>query len=140
MIDTSIHNNSIVAYNSIKHKLGGVKLKIYNLIKAKGTLRLDQCAHLLGVEKNQISGRFTDLKNSFMIKEVGTFKQGSQPLAEYAAVISQAERNTLREAKLKELRLKIKAVEVAMCYKIPNYAKDVMVKEKISLTKKIKAL
>lgn len=70
-----MHANSLDAYhNEVKPTLKGRKLIVYEAIKKMPKCTMKDVATYLNVPLNTISGRFSQLRDTGFIKEVGSIK------------------------------------------------------------------
>jgi len=68
----SVDQTSIAAYHSILETLPKKRKQVYNTLLALGKASLERIASYMNKRPSDISGRITELKKCFLIKEVFT--------------------------------------------------------------------
>jgi hypothetical protein len=140
-METSIANRN-ATYLAILENLPKKRGKVYEAIKIFGVASTQDIAKYLNVDDSSISGRFTELKRCFLIKEVG-FKDSTKSNNKTITytVTTDEERIDLVNKKFVELRDKKDAlIQDQILHPLCEYSQEVMTKEIAKLETKIKNL
>lgn len=68
--------NSKRAFNKVEASIPSRKKQIVEIIRARGNATLKEVADILGVQRNTISGRFTQLVVAGLIRKTGESRDG----------------------------------------------------------------
>ena len=128
-------------YASLVENLSQSRKLVYDAIKKLGTVSLDKVCFYLGKPKNALSGRITELKSQFFIKEVGIEKSGcSQNSVTLYAITTEAERIELINRRYSELRSEKDALINDYNLDLSSLSKELLKKELGKLSKEQKTL
>jgi predicted transcriptional regulator len=135
-------NNRNATYLAILENLPKQRRKVYEAIKLFGVASVQKIAEYLNCDPSDISGRFTELKNCFLIKEVSTVKsnKSKNKVVQYT-LTTDDERIDLVNKKFVELKNKKDAlIQDQILHPLCEYSQEVITNEIAKIETKIKNL
>lgn len=137
-------NNSIKNRNEAYKMIGNLSEKrtlIWKVILENPNITIQMIAYKLGVPINEVSGRVTELKERFLIKEIGSrYEQSKTKHTCYDIIVDNSERIHLINLRYIELRTQKEDILSDYFFNKKEVTRQILKKELNRISKKITAL
>lgn len=121
------------------HIVGGLpekRLAVYKSIEWFGFASIENICEQLSLPKNEVSGRITELKSLYLIREIGSEKSKKNHTQTVYSIIHESERERLMIESLHETKRSLENVDFNLnC--VTGYSNDILTKEHYKLKSKI---
>jgi len=128
--------NRNVTYIDIVGGLPEKRKAVYQQIEFMGKASIEDISQNLVAGKNEVSGRITELKSLYLIREIGSEKSKKNHIQTVYSIVHESEREGLMIESLHETKRCLENVEFNLnC--VTGYSNDILTKEHDKLKSKI---
>lgn len=120
--------NRNATYINIVGGLPEKRLSVYQSIERLGFASIENICDQLDLPKNEVSGRITELKSLYLVKEVGSEKSKKNHSQTVYSIVHESEREGLMIESLHEEKRRFENLQFNLT-KVTGFANDIIVKE-----------
>lgn len=120
--------NRNATYIDIVGGLPEKRLSVYKSIEWFGSASIENICEQLSLPKNEVSGRITELKSLYLIKEIGSEMSKKNHSQTVYGIVEESERNWLMTNDLHEQKRHLENLQFNLT-NVSGFANDILVKE-----------